>query len=244
MASGPENAAPLILLHGSGANIAMWADDVALWARNFRVYAIDVIGEPGLSAPTRPALDSDAYALWLDDVLDALNVASAAFIGTSFGGWLALDFAIRRPKRVDKLVLRCPGGIGRQKMGMLVASLFLLPFGDRGRRTMMKLALGPTSSRTGASVQERSFGEYVMLIHKYFRPRREKLPVFANSELAALEIPVHVTIGGRDRLIEPFQRSLARVMLGRPLTNRPACVIPGLPGAVGHPIGGHSEKAH
>ncbi|MFB7496705.1 alpha/beta fold hydrolase [Streptomyces sp. NPDC056161] len=202
VASGPNHGAPLVLLHGSGANAAMWADDVALWARHFRVYAIDVIGEPGLSAPSRPALNSGAYALWLDDVLDALHVESAAFIGTSFGGWLALDYAIRRPKRVDRLALRCPSGIGRQKMGVLVASLFLLPFGDRGRRTMMDLALGPISPQAEGTVQERTFGEYVMLIHKYFRPRREKLPVFTDSDLAALDMPVQVTVGGRDRLID------------------------------------------
>ncbi|MFE8013936.1 alpha/beta fold hydrolase [Streptomyces antibioticus] len=202
MACGPENAPSLILLHGSAANSAMWGDDVALWARHFRVYTIDVIGEPGLSAPSRPALGSDDYALWLDDVLDALNVTSAAFVGASFGGWLALDYTIRRPTRVDSLALRCPGGIGRQKAGVLVASLFLLPFGAHGRRVMMKLALGPSSALTGATAQERSLGEYVLLIHKHFRPRREKLPVFEDSDLAALGVPVHVTLGGRDRLID------------------------------------------
>ncbi|MEU8263777.1 alpha/beta fold hydrolase [Micromonospora sp. NPDC048999] len=202
MASGPKDASPLVLLHGSGANAAMWTDDVALWARHFRVYAIDVIGEPGLSAPSRPALNSDAYALWLDDVLDALNVGRAAFMGTSLGGWLALDYAIRRPKRVDRLALRCPSGIGRQKVGVILASLFLLPFGDWGRRTTLKLALGPAPAHAAATAQERAFGEYVMLIHKYFRPRREKLPVFADSDLAALSMPVQVTVGGRDRLID------------------------------------------
>ncbi|MFJ9968852.1 alpha/beta fold hydrolase [Streptomyces avermitilis] len=202
MASGPKDAAPLVLLHGSGANAAMWADDVALWARHFRIYTIDVIGEPGLSAPSRPALGSDAYALWLDDVLDALNVGSAAFMGTSLGGWLALDHAVRRPKRVDRLALRCPSGIGGQKMGLLVASLFLQPFGDRGRRTMLNLALGPTPATATATVQERAFGEYVMLIHKYFRPRRQKLPVFTDGDLEVLNMPVQVTVGGRDRLMD------------------------------------------
>ncbi|MFJ8504789.1 alpha/beta fold hydrolase [Streptomyces avermitilis] len=200
MAGGPKEATPLILLHGSGANAAMWRDDVALWAQYFRVYAVDLIGEPGLSAPSRPALDSDAHAQWLDDVLEALAVRSAAFVGTSLGGWLALDYAIRRPERVDRLALRCPSGIGRQKMGVLAASVFLLPFGHRGRRTMLNLALGPAPSE--ATARERAFGEYVLLIHKHFRPRREKLPVFGDSALGALGMPMQVTLGGRDRLID------------------------------------------
>jgi pimeloyl-ACP methyl ester carboxylesterase len=47
---------PLVLLHGSGSNSAMWLGDAPIWARGRKVYAIDMIGEPGLSAPTRPAL--------------------------------------------------------------------------------------------------------------------------------------------------------------------------------------------
>jgi pimeloyl-ACP methyl ester carboxylesterase len=66
---GPEGAPALVLLHGSAFNSVTWMGDVATWASNFRVYAIDLIGQPNLSAPNRPAYGSDAYACWLDDVL-------------------------------------------------------------------------------------------------------------------------------------------------------------------------------
>ena len=49
--SGPKDAPPLLLLHGSAANSAMWLGDVRIFARAFRVYCIDMIGEPGFSAP-------------------------------------------------------------------------------------------------------------------------------------------------------------------------------------------------
>ena len=106
---GPEDAPPLLLFHGSGTNAAMWTGDVAVWAEHFRVHAVDMIGEPGLSAPARPPLDSEAYARWLDDVLDGLEVTRAAVVGASLGGWLALDYATRRPDRVSCLALLCPG---------------------------------------------------------------------------------------------------------------------------------------
>src|SRR3954464_7077494 len=67
--SGPKYAPPLLLLHGGAANSTMWMGDVSIFARAFRVYCIDMIGEPGLSAPARPGLASDAHAVWLDDVL-------------------------------------------------------------------------------------------------------------------------------------------------------------------------------
>ena len=46
MASGPKDAPALLLFHGSGANATMWMRDVAQWSKHFRVFAIDMIGEP------------------------------------------------------------------------------------------------------------------------------------------------------------------------------------------------------
>jgi pimeloyl-ACP methyl ester carboxylesterase len=104
-ACGPASAPPVVLLQGSGANAAMWLRDIASLARHHRAFAVDMIGEPGFSAPSRPPLTSDAHALWLDDVMNALGLVRGSFVGMSLGGWLALDYAIRRPDRVEKVVV-------------------------------------------------------------------------------------------------------------------------------------------
>ena len=97
-----------MLLHGTLSNAASWMFDAERWSEYYRVHAVDIIGEPGLSEGTQPALDSDAHAQWLDDVLDALGVECAAFVGLSFGGFTALDYALRRPARVNALVWSAP----------------------------------------------------------------------------------------------------------------------------------------
>ena len=113
VASGPEGAPSLLLFHNRAGNSAMCMGDVLTFASAFRVYFIDMIGEAGLSAPSRPALGSDAHARWLDEVLDGLAVERACVAGVSLGGWLALDYATRRPKRVKSVAVLCPGGVGR-----------------------------------------------------------------------------------------------------------------------------------
>ena len=123
VACGNVEAPPLLLLHGSAGNSVMWIGDVAAFAAHFRVYAIDMIGEAGLSAPSRPPLDSDAYAQWLDEVLNSLSVDRVSIVGISLGGWLALDYAIRRRDRVASLAVLCPGGVGRQKLGILFVAI-------------------------------------------------------------------------------------------------------------------------
>ncbi|WP_205189525.1 alpha/beta fold hydrolase, partial [Burkholderia sp. LMG 13014] len=112
IACGPELAPPVMLIHGAQTTAASWQHFAAEWSTHFRLYAIDVIGEAGPSAPSRPSLASDAYAQWLDDVLDGLGVSRAAFVGISLGARTALDFALRRPARVTRLALLCPSGIG------------------------------------------------------------------------------------------------------------------------------------
>ena len=89
IACGDENAPPLLLLHGSVMNSAMWVGDVAALAPHFRIYAVDIIGDAGLSAPSRPKFASDAHALWLDDVMHALSLTRTSVVGVSLGGWLA-----------------------------------------------------------------------------------------------------------------------------------------------------------
>ncbi|GAT69442.1 carboxylesterase NP [Planomonospora sphaerica] len=196
LASGPQDAPPLVLLHGSGANTSMWRADVTTWSRRFRTYAVDLVGEPGLSAPSRPALDSDAVALWLDDVLEGLGITGAAFVGASLGGWTALDYAIRRPERVTRLALMCPGGVGRQKVGWILKALLARPFRRGGLRESAIAVAGLDPER------DRQALDAVVLTFTHFNPRRERLPVFPDDALRGLTMPVLVIVGGRDAMFD------------------------------------------
>jgi pimeloyl-ACP methyl ester carboxylesterase len=183
-----------VLLHGSGATSAMWLGDVASYVESHRVYAVDIPGEPGLSAPTRPALASGAYANWLGDVLDALGIERSRLVGISLGGWLAADFAARQPDRVERLVLLSPSGIGRQKVGIALLTLFLLPLGRYGRELSLRLVLGTNPPP--------AITEFALLIHKHFRARREAIPVLSDEALAGLTMPLLAIVGGRDALLD------------------------------------------
>jgi len=130
IASGSECAPPVIRLHGTAFNSIMWMGDIGAWSQTFRVYAIDIIGDAGLSAPSRPSYTSDAHALWLDDVLAALGIEKASFVGVSLGGWLALDYATRRPQRVKSVVAIAPGGLASKNV--LLWALPLLLMGEWG----------------------------------------------------------------------------------------------------------------
>lgn len=199
IACGPEGAPPVLLLHGSQANSAAWMPDVALWSQKYRLFAIDMIGEAGLSARVRPDLAGEVHALWLDDVLAGLGISRAAFVGMSLGGWLALDYAARRPQAVQALALICPGGIGRQK-NFLLKALPLLLMGPGGRRKMRELVFGPAPEILPLALQP--FAALMDTIGKAIKPRVVAMPRLTDAQLQSLAMPILTIIGGRDVLLD------------------------------------------
>jgi pimeloyl-ACP methyl ester carboxylesterase len=196
VASGDPSALPVVLFHGSGTNSASWIRDVAAWAQHYRVYAVDLIGEPGLSAPSRPPLSSPAYAEWLDDVWAGLRLERASIVGISLGGWLGLDFAIRRPARVSSLSLISPSGIGRQRHLALLKIGALRVCGTWGLLQSLAFVTG----RTGALPEP--VVDALLVVFRNFRPRMERIPRCTNADLASLPMPVQVVVGSDDVLLD------------------------------------------
>jgi len=200
IASGAASAPPLLLFHGSAANSAAWMFDIAAWSAHFRVFAVDMIGEPGLSAPSRPRLASDVHALWLDEVMRGLALDRASMVGVSLGGWLELDYATRRPERIESLALLCPAGVGGQKISFLFKSIPLLLAGRWGTRKLGEMILGRTPTNLPPSAQ--AFVDFMSLVHANFRPRHVKLPVFSDEALQRLAMPLLAIVGGKDVLLD------------------------------------------
>ena len=107
---GQQDGPPLLLLHGFNVSSTMWSPIVGPLSRRFRIYAIDIIGDIGLSIIDQSIYSVDTFMLWLNDLLDALGLEKARLVGMSFGGWLAANFALYAPQRVDKMALLAPGG--------------------------------------------------------------------------------------------------------------------------------------
>ena len=90
----------VVLLHGFTQTGASWAPVARALGERYRAVAPDLRGHGGASA-TRP-VSFDAVA---DDLDDLLPAAGAVLAGYSMGGRIALDYALRRPERVRRLVL-------------------------------------------------------------------------------------------------------------------------------------------
>lgn len=217
IASGDQTDPPLILLHGAGTNSAIWAGDVGEYGRFYRVYAVDLPGEPGKSSPNRPAWEGPAFTEWLEDVLGALGVETAALVGISQGSWTALKFATIHPQRVTKLALICPGGIVPDRLSFALRAIPLSLLGKWGVRPMTRLLFGRQP------VPEEVV-EITTLITRHFKPRLGVLPLFSDQELAQLTMPIFL-LGGAEDAMRDTEKIAAR--LGQFAPRLTVKIVPG-----------------
>ena len=107
--TGPDSAAPLVLLHGAGGSSLHWGPNVEARSERYRTYAVDVIDDFGRSVYARPMESADDYVQWLDELFDELGLGDEIhLVGLSYGGWMVSQYVLAHPDRVGKVVLLAP----------------------------------------------------------------------------------------------------------------------------------------
>lgn len=107
---------PLILLHGNGEDSTYFKGQTDVFARYFRVLALDTRGHgqtPRGAEPFTIRQFADDLRCFMDDH----QIGKAHLLGFSDGGNIALIFALRYPERVSRLILNGanldPSGVKR-----------------------------------------------------------------------------------------------------------------------------------
>ena len=92
---------PLVLINGLGFGRWGFFKQIPAFSRRFSTITFDVRGERDLKGGVAD-LTGEVVAL-----LDHLNIRKAHVMGTSLGGFVAQELALKRPDLVDRLVLVC-----------------------------------------------------------------------------------------------------------------------------------------
>lgn len=95
---------PLVLIEGLGYSSWMWYKQVEELSKHFKLIIFDNRGV-GQSDKPDEEYSIELFANDTVEVLLALNIEKAHFLGVSMGGFIAQEVAIRYPEIVDKLIL-------------------------------------------------------------------------------------------------------------------------------------------
>ena len=108
--AGDAKNPTVVLLHGLGSSTVSWVLNVSALSQKYHVVALDQIG---FGKSDKPMLKYrvGTYTDFLDKFLSEIKVEKATLIGNSLGGWVAADFALKYPNRVERIVLADAAGI-------------------------------------------------------------------------------------------------------------------------------------
>lgn len=128
----------LLLIPGFASGAWNWFKQADL-ANNFQLITFDPRGI-GKSSLNGQILSMNVFVEDIISILDDLKIEKASILGASFGGFVAQEFALKFPHRLNKLVLTCTsaGGINHVKPSLEILRAFsldpTLTVGERIRR--------------------------------------------------------------------------------------------------------------
>jgi pimeloyl-ACP methyl ester carboxylesterase len=127
---GKEGAPPLIFLHGAGGHTG-WMGFLDALAEDFAVFAPE---HPGFGRSDDPSwLDEVGdLAFFYLDFIETLRVDRVHLMGTSLGGWIAAELAVRNQTRLASLTL--VGAVGILADGHPIDDIFRMSVEENLRR--------------------------------------------------------------------------------------------------------------
>jgi pimeloyl-ACP methyl ester carboxylesterase len=104
----PGDCGTVVFVHGLGGAWQNWLENLPYFAdAGYRCVAMDLAGF-GRSDVVAGEVSIGRYARSVAGLLEQLGISSAAVVGNSMGGFVALEFALQFPDLVDRLVLVSP----------------------------------------------------------------------------------------------------------------------------------------
>ncbi len=209
LAAGPQDAPSVILLHGMEGTALGWKPQITALHSAFRVYAPDIIGSCGKSAPVRLSHANGEYGEWLGDVMTGLHVERASFAGVSSGGWMVMKLAAHAPERIEKAVLMSASGLVPMRFPFTLARYFendairgIVEWlaGRLLTRGAMRWAISRFVLPRGI-MPPPELVEWFYLLTKYYRYRYPPGPV-SDGELRMLRAPTLLLMGEHEHIFD------------------------------------------
>lgn len=197
--TGPEDAQPLVLLPGLFADATMWYANAGDFAREYRVFAVDLLVYGGKSEPAgKKTADMSDYTAWFTALLDHYGYSHTAVAGLSYGSWLALALARELPERISALIMLDPSEtFAKMRSAMIWKGMrYFMFFPNRKKYAEFFDWMGGGYSDPEVDI----WFEHMLDVIEYGSVGMMDVPqhrVYAPEELEMVTMPVLVLAGGK-----------------------------------------------
>ena len=196
---------PVVLLSGAGFN-AYWCLHAAALAEDGPVFGIDMPGDPSPSIWRAPLTPPESCAAWLDELLGKLSDRPAHLVGLSWGGWVAMNQAIRAPGRVASFTLLDPAGLTE----LDARFWWWLPISGLASLTPMPVRRHLARWLDSPIMEDQELMTLMWAGSRGGYRMEPKFPAaLTDDELRAIDVPALLATGARSAMVTP-KEALAR----------------------------------
>ena len=214
----------VVMIHGNAGSVEDFDfGALELLSASYRVVAIDRPGHGRSDRPSRKAT-VELQAELLYETLHKLHITQPILVGHSWGGSLALGYALKYPNEISGLVLLAPAAFPDEDDGGLLESMARTPvIGDFifgvGRPLFGHRMLSRELAK--AFYPERVLDRYLKAAHANWLSRQH-LKAYLEDEAslndslksmknryAEIGVPVVIVTGDKDQIVSPIQNAYA-----------------------------------
>jgi pimeloyl-ACP methyl ester carboxylesterase len=196
---------PLVLLNGLAEQSESWYRNRRFWSRYFDVYAPNILAYEGEALHRRIA---SREPITVDYLVNQLHTYLEQFVQTppyhlvssSLGGKVAVEFAVKYPELVNRVVLLCPSGMGDEERLPIMDGL-----GGRGANAMVKSVFYAPRKCIDPDVLEYYKGRFDSRRWKlgFVKAVRGTLEHTVRDKLKEMRCPTLLVTGKEDRVCDP-----------------------------------------
>lgn len=193
--TGDPTKPPILLIHGSNGCAPIALETYPNLYEDFRVFAIDVLAQPNKSAETRLSMKDDSYGLWINDIINQLDLRNVTMAGFSFGGLVILKTLIQNEDNIKEVFLSAPAFIVNGNPLTLLFKVFI----------PMKRYIKTQNTKYLEKFLKTLFTErdefalnYLSKVFQYFRMDFTPVPVIKKEEAQLLKTPITIIAAKKD----------------------------------------------
>ncbi len=177
--------------------------------KKYRIFLVDVNGQPSLSDGNAPAIKSNDYGIWAADLLKKLGIEKTVIAGASFGGLVCAKLCLVAPEIVEKTVLLNPGCL--QPFSMSLKNLYynILPLVSPGRKNVESFLDNAVFYKDHHKLSpgfKEIIIDYELFAIKEYKDKTQKPYAMSTEDLGNIKSDMYLLLGDKDILF-PTQKS-------------------------------------
>jgi pimeloyl-ACP methyl ester carboxylesterase len=204
--AGDLTKPPLIIIHGSNGCAPIALETYPTLSKKFQIFAIDVLAQPNKSAETRLSMKDNSYGLWINELINKLELKNVTMAGFSFGGLIILKTLIQNESNIKEVFLSAPAFIVNGNPLIALFKIFI----------PMKRYIKTQKTKYLEKFLESLFSEkdefahnYLSKVFLYFNMDFSPIPVIKKEEALCIKTPITLIVAKKD-IIFPGVKMIKR----------------------------------